>query len=77
MKCQNCKQGSLFLYREKCIAEHRKITKRGTISKRVELSTDKTYGMPEYLECDSCGKVFDFGIDDNDKIIEVWEKNRY
>jgi len=77
LKCPSCKEGSLFLYQEKCIAEHRKITTRGTISKRIELKSDKTYGMPDYLECDKCGEMFDYDVDESDKIIEIWEKNRY
>lgn len=77
MKCLECKNGELFLYRELCIAEYRKITSRKTISKRLEMSMDKTYGMPEYLECDSCGCIFDFDVDEKDKINEVWKRDNF
>ena len=39
------------------------------------MSMDKTYGMPEYLECNSCGCIFDFGADEKDKINEVWKRD--
>lgn len=71
MKCPTCKKGKLYQYKENCIAETRAVTTRGTISKRIAMSQDKTWGMPDYLECDECKRSFDYFIDDEGKIYDL------
>jgi len=72
--CLNCGSSNLKEYREKNITEYRILNKDGTISKR------KSEGVPDYnnpwgIICEDCTSLFDYELDDKERIIELFSKN--
>lgn len=79
MKCPKCNEEQLFQYKEICTAVETPLTKRGTLSKRKRdiSKNDKTYGMPDYIECRACSRTFDYDFEEKGKITKLYCREDY
>jgi hypothetical protein len=74
MKCPSCDNGVLFHYKEKQYAFISQLNKDNTIGKRKINEQEISSSLPEYLECKDCKTMFDYELDDKDRITIVYER---
>ncbi|MDL2276365.1 hypothetical protein LJC02_01805 [Breznakia sp. OttesenSCG-928-G09] len=71
--CPNCGSDKLVNYREAyIIQEHRKVLKNGKLSKRPFVVKDM-YNGPNHLDCEDCGKEYNYCLDKNGKVVIIKE----
>lgn len=73
LTCPQCGSDSLRIYEERIITEIRKINKDNTISKRKKRWTISDSGASG-VECLECREIFDYDIDNNGKIIDIFKR---
>jgi len=74
LNCPQCGSGKIRIYEERIITEVRKINKDNTVSKRKERFPISSAGWSG-IECLECRGMFDYDLDKNGKIIEIFKKD--